>query len=254
MAEAAINGVTKSVSSLWNMASGMFLLFLPQRKRLWGGGHQACIHHREHGVRYVPTIFTFELSEALVSVGHQVSLQFVEHGVGYVSTTFAGELPPTKPVSIRGSMASGMFLLLRIHGFHDQKFEKIYSWKKCWYSIFEEEKLLSYPMKAVKATGEAFSPQKRTFSTSKNEIFQLFSIFIGHFCPTGSGFGFWIRIQFGSGSETLIHPTVTNVWDTHKMPSKMYEVNYTSLGYTLHVPVWKFRSACVKGRELRGPI
>jgi hypothetical protein len=37
------------------------------------------------------------------------------------------------------------------------------------------------------ATGEAYSPQKRTSSTSKDEIYQLFSIFLGHFGPLGSG-------------------------------------------------------------------
>jgi len=37
-------------------------------------------------------------------------------------------------------------------------------------------------MKDVQATGEAFSPQKRTCSNSKHEISPLFSIFVGHFC------------------------------------------------------------------------
>ncbi len=41
-------------------------------------------------------------------------------------------------------------------------------------------------LRAVKATGEVFSLQKRTSSTSKGEIYQLFSIFLGHFCPLGS--------------------------------------------------------------------
>jgi hypothetical protein len=36
--------------------------------------------------------------------------------------------------------------------------------------------------KDVKATGEAFSPQKRTSSTLKDEIYYLFSIFLGDFC------------------------------------------------------------------------
>jgi hypothetical protein len=39
----------------------------------------------------------------------------------------------------------------------------------------------------VQAIGEAFSPQKRTNNTSKNLISQLFSIFMGYFCPHGSG-------------------------------------------------------------------
>ncbi len=36
---------------------------------------------------------------------------------------------------------------------------------------------------------QSFSPQKRTFSTSKHENSLLFSIFVGHFCPPGSGSG-----------------------------------------------------------------
>jgi hypothetical protein len=48
----------------------------------------------------------------------------------------------------------------------------------------------TYPLASTKnfqATGEAFSPQKRTSSISKHEIFSLFSIFVGLFCPPGSG-------------------------------------------------------------------
>ncbi len=43
---------------------------------------------------------------------------------------------------------------------------------------FEEKKL-----KEVQAIEEDFSPQKKTSSTSKNEIYELFSIFVGYFCP-----------------------------------------------------------------------
>ncbi len=52
-------------------------------------------------------------------------------------------------------------------------------------------------MKDAQATGEAFSPQKRTSSTTKHENSVLFSIFVGHFCPpgTGSAIGMRIRIQ-----------------------------------------------------------
>ncbi len=62
---------------------------------------------------------------------------------------------------------------------------------------------------------------KRSLQLSKENIqhfktwnFLLFSTFLGHFCPPGSGSGFriririhwpdWIRIQFGSGSATLL--------------------------------------------------
>jgi hypothetical protein len=44
-------------------------------------------------------------------------------------------------------------------------------------------------MKDVQATGEAFSPQKRTSSALKHEFFKLLSTgtFASHFCPPGSG-------------------------------------------------------------------
>jgi hypothetical protein len=50
----------------------------------------------------------------------------------------------------------------------------------------------TYPLASIKdaqATGEAFSPQKRTSSTSKYENSVFFSIFVGHFCPSRSGSG-----------------------------------------------------------------
>ncbi len=49
-------------------------------------------------------------------------------------------------------------------------------------------------MKDVQATGEAFSPQKRTFSIS------IFSILLGHFCPSGSGSDKADQNQCGPGS------------------------------------------------------
>jgi hypothetical protein len=36
-------------------------------------------------------------------------------------------------------------------------------------------------IKNAQATGEAFSPQKRTSNTSKHEISLLFSFFVGYF-------------------------------------------------------------------------
>ncbi len=61
---------------------------------------------------------------------------------------------------------------------------------------------------------EAFS-SKRVHPTLQNmNFYKFFSTFVGHFCPPGSGSRFriririnrpdWIRIQSGSGSETLI--------------------------------------------------
>jgi hypothetical protein len=57
--------------------------------------------------------------------------------------------------------------------------------------IFFDQKIEIYLSlslhKGLQATGEDFSPQKRTSSTSKHEIYELFSIFCKSFLP------FWIR-------------------------------------------------------------
>jgi hypothetical protein len=78
--------------------------------------------------------------------------------------------------------------------------------------IFFYQKLqFTYPLASIKdvqATGEAFSPQKRTSSTSKHEISFLY--FSGNFYPPGCGSGSQIRIrtrstgliESGSWSET----------------------------------------------------
>jgi hypothetical protein len=53
--------------------------------------------------------------------------------------------------------------------------------------------------------GQAFSPQKRTYSTSKNVIYYRFSIFVGHFCPPGSRSGsHGSRDPIESGSTALL--------------------------------------------------
>jgi len=43
-------------------------------------------------------------------------------------------------------------------------------------------------MQNFQAAGEAFSPPKRSSSSSKHEISSIFPFFVGHFCPPGSGF------------------------------------------------------------------
>jgi hypothetical protein len=62
-------------------------------------------------------------------------------------------------------------------GFDDLKLKKNYSWKFNFY--FLDQKLpFTYPLASIRdfqATGEAFSPQKTTFSTSKHENSVLFS-------------------------------------------------------------------------------
>jgi hypothetical protein len=72
--------------------------------------------------------------------------------------------------------------------------------KKIGY-FFDQKLQFTYPQSSIKniqATGEALSPQKRTSSASKHEIY--FSIFVGHFCPPGSD----PYSESGSGSTELI--------------------------------------------------
>jgi hypothetical protein len=47
----------------------------------------------------------------------------------------------------------------------------------------------------AQATGGAFSSQKSTSSNSRDEISSLFSFFVGHFCPPGSGSAYGMRIR-----------------------------------------------------------
>jgi hypothetical protein len=42
-------------------------------------------------------------------------------------------------------------------------------------------------IKNVQVTEEAFSSQKRPSNTSKEELLNIFSTFVSHFCPLGSG-------------------------------------------------------------------
>jgi hypothetical protein len=69
--------------------------------------------------------------------------------------------------------------------------KKLKAEKICLY--FLDQKLqFTYPHASIKdaqATGEAFRPQKRTSSNSKDEIPLPFSFFCGSFLPS------WIRIQ-----------------------------------------------------------
>ncbi len=107
-----------------------------------------------------------------------------------------------------------------------------YNWKKFiagnLFSIFliKNCNLLIYPWASIKdaqATGEAVSPQKRTSSTLKHENSGFFSIFVGHFCPPGSGSGsaniqyfktwkFWIFFYFcGSFLPSWIRIRIRNL-------------------------------------------
>jgi hypothetical protein len=99
---------------------------------------------------------------------------------------------------------------IRMQGFDDQTLKKNYNFKKITFylSLGLRKERPSYRMK------ESFSSQKRTSNTSKHEIFEFFSTFLGHFWPPGSGTVFqvrirtgpltWLkRIQYGSGSALV---------------------------------------------------
>jgi hypothetical protein len=86
------------------------------------------------------------------------------------------------------------------------------SGKKTYYGSRIPDPDPQHRIKDVQATEEAFTPQKRTSSTSKHEI----SYFCGPFCPPGSGSRIripihwpdWIRIQ--NTCYTPPSPTPTN--------------------------------------------
>jgi hypothetical protein len=72
---------------------------------------------------------------------------------------------------------------IRIHGFYDQKLKKFTAEKNFIY-FFDNKMRFTYPwtfIMDVQAAGEAFSPQKKTSSTSKHEISSFFKIFVGNF-------------------------------------------------------------------------
>ncbi len=101
---------------------------------------------------------------------------------------------------------------IRIQGFNDQKLKKNYSWKKKLNFFWSKTAIyLSLGLhKVCPGYRRSLQLTKEAIQHCKTWIFPLF---VGHFCPPGSGSGFririhwpdWIRIQSGSGSgsETL---------------------------------------------------
>ncbi len=107
---------------------------------------------------------------------------------------------------------------IRIQGFNDQKLKKNNSWKKKKNFLWSKTAIyLSLGLHKV------CPGYRRSLQLTKEAIQHfktwIFSTFVGHFCPPGSGSVFklririqcsdWIRIQYGSGygsgSETLIY-------------------------------------------------
>jgi hypothetical protein len=83
---------------------------------------------------------------------------------------------------------------IRIQGFDDQKQKKKNTAENFSFLFFSSKLQFTY----FQATEEAFSPQKRTSSTSK----KMKKMFGGLFCPPGSGYG--SRDPIESRSTALI--------------------------------------------------
>jgi hypothetical protein len=80
---------------------------------------------------------------------------------------------------------------IRIQGFDEEKMEENFF-------FFYQNLPFTYPkasIKDMKATGEAFSPQKRTSQRFKKLNALTFSIFVSHFCPPRSVLRIRIRIR-----------------------------------------------------------
>jgi hypothetical protein len=91
----------------------------------------------------------------------------------------------------------------------------IKNWKKFTAEIFFQ---FTYPyasIKDVQATGEAFSPQKRTSSTSKHKISKIY-----HFC--GSFLPSWIRIRI---RNTAAKGQIFRQREIHSRRTKLPELN-----------------------------
>ncbi len=101
---------------------------------------------------------------------------------------------------------------IRIQGFNDQKLKKKYSWKNFLFFFDQTAIYLSLGLHKV------CPGYRRSLQLTKEAIQHfktwIFSSFVGHFCPPGSGSGSgfriririhwpdWIRIQYGSGSRS----------------------------------------------------
>ncbi len=121
---------------------------------------------------------------------------------------------------------------IRIHGFDDQKWEKIYSWN--FFKYFFDQKLqFTYPSAFIKNAKLQKMPSAQ-IQHFKPWDFLTFSFLVGHFCPPVSRFRIrnWIRIRnriptkSGSGSRDLIE-TGSNPNQEHceKLPIATFNWN-----------------------------
>ncbi len=83
---------------------------------------------------------------------------------------------------------------IRIQGFNDQKFKKYYSWKKIKFFFDQTAIYLSLGFHKV------CPGYRRSLQLTKEAVQHfkswIFSPFVGHFCPPGSGFRIRIRIHW----------------------------------------------------------
>ncbi len=117
----------------------------------------------------------------------------------------------TFPKIIYLSLFEGALLRMQNLCFEDQKFKTNYSWKKITSFGSKTTSDLSLCLhKGRPSYRRSFQLSKESIQHFKTWNFLIFSTFVGHFCPPGSGSGFriririhwpdWIRIQYGSGS------------------------------------------------------
>jgi hypothetical protein len=74
---------------------------------------------------------------------------------------------------------------IQIQGFDDQKWEKIYRWKKKLWYFFKEKKLIYFSLgPSIKVKPSTLKREHPTLQSMK--FINFFSIFVGRFCPPES--------------------------------------------------------------------
>ncbi len=107
---------------------------------------------------------------------------------------------------------------IRIQGFWWQKIWKNLQPKKMNFFLSNTTLYLSQGLHKGRPSYKKSLQLSKENSTSKHELSELFSTFVGHFCPPESGFRKqiririqwpdWIRIQFGSGPQPWVQQSI----------------------------------------------
>ncbi len=132
--------------------------------------------------------------------------------------------------------------------FIPQKLEKI-QLKFFKISLYDQKLQITCPMACLNGQAKrSFQPSKE--NTSKNEMNRLFSIFVVHFCPPGSGSGLririhgphWIRIQ--SGYTTMVC-SLFQIWPVLFSTDLRFKVeSYRTILNPDHTP-------CTSGKKIK---